>query len=110
MWRSKLVARSRCAARGLLRGRFALQRVLGLLHQGGKGDFVANRDVGKNFPIQTDVRGLEAFDEAAVADAIRAAGGIETHDPKTAEFALLLLAIAVGVLPGVLDGFFRVAE
>ena len=68
-----------------------------------------NGDVGQDLAVQFDVRGLEALDEAAVADAGVAAGGVETDDPQAAEFTLLLLAIAIGVLPRVLDGFFRVA-
>jgi hypothetical protein len=91
-------------------GGLGLQRVLGLFDQGIKGHLVANRDIGQDLAVQFDVRGLEAFDEAAVADAGVAAGGVETDDPQAAEFTLLFLAIAVGVLPRVLDGFFRVAK
>jgi hypothetical protein len=81
-----------------------------LLDQGIKGHLVADGDVGQHLAVEFDVRGLEAFDEAAVADAGVAAGRVEADDPQAADLALLLLAIAVGVLPRVLDSVFRVAK
>ena len=87
-----------------------LQRVLGLFDQGIKGHLIADGDVGQHLAVEADIGGLETLDEAAVADAGTAAGGVQADDPQSADLALLLLAIAVGVLPGVLDSVFGVAE
>ena len=96
---------------GLLRcGGLGLQRVLGCLDQARKSGFGADREVAEGLAVERNVRGVEALDEAAVRDAVRTEGRVEAHDPETAEFTLLLLAIAVGVLPRVLDGFLRVAK
>jgi hypothetical protein len=91
-------------------GGLGLQRVLRLLDQGVKRGLVANGDVGQDLAVELDVRGLEALDEAAVGDARVAAGRVEADDPQAAEFGLLLAAVAVSVLPGVLDRFLSVAE
>jgi hypothetical protein len=95
---------------GLGGGGLGLQGGLGLFDQARKRRGVGNRDLGELATVELDVGGLEAFDEAAVADAGLAAGGVQTHDPKATHVGLLLLAIDVGVLPGMLDSFFRVAE
>ena len=105
------LAGSRWFCSGLLRcGGLRLQRVLGGFDQAGKGDFVTNREITQDLAVERDVRGVEALDEAAVGDAVVTAGGVETHDPEATTVGLLLLAGRVGVLPGVLDSFFRVAE
>src|ERR1700679_2846251 len=85
---------------GLLGGCLGLQRVPGLLDQRAKGRLIAHGDVGEHLAVELDPGGLEALDEAAVADAGRPAGGVQAYDPEGAPFALLLLAVAVGVLPG----------
>ena len=89
---------------------FGLQRVLGLFDQAIKGDLVTDGEVGKDLAIERDTGGLQAFDESAVANACVAASGVQTNDPKRAKLALLLATVTIGVLPSVLNGFFRVAE
>ena len=87
-----------------------LQRILGALDQTAESGRVGDRNLGELATVELDVSGLETLDEAAVTDTGFTAGGIQTHDPKTAHVGLLLLAIDVGVLPGVLDRFLGVAE
>jgi len=76
----------------------------------GEGDFVTDREIAQDLAVELDVGGVKTFDEAAVGDAVITASSVEAHDPKTAAIRLLLLAVDVGVLPGMLDSFFRVAE
>ncbi len=95
---------------GGLGGGLGLQRVLGFGDQAGKGDLVADGEVGQDLAVELDVGGVQTLDEAAVADAVGARGGVQTNDPDGAEVALLLAAGTEGVEPGVMDGFFRVAE
>ena len=68
-----------------------LQRVLGLFDQGIKGHLIADGDVGQHLAVEADIGGLETLDEAAVADAGTAAGGVQADDPQSADLALLLL-------------------
>src|SRR5688500_18431266 len=80
---------------GFLRGGFRSadlfhQRVLGLFDQRVECDLIANGQIAQDFAIELNIRRLEPFDEATVADASVAAGGIEADDPQTAEIALLL--------------------
>src|SRR5438045_1125167 len=77
-----------------------LQRILGLLDQGVKRDFIANGNVGQDLAVERDVSGAQTFNEAVVAEAGGAAGGVEAHDPEGAPFAFFLPAVAIGVLPG----------
>src|SRR5262249_37685975 len=41
----------------------------------------------------------QSVDKAAVADAVKSAGSVDSGDPEAAEFAFFLSAIAVGVFP-----------
>src|SRR5438105_3347248 len=91
-------------------GSLRLQRVLGFLDQAGKRHAVGDRDLGELAAVQLDVGGLEPLDEAAVAHASLAAGGVQAHDPKAAHVGLLFLAVDIGVLPGMLDRFLGIAE
>src|SRR5687767_4614780 len=69
-----------------------------------------NRKIAQHLPVEIDLCGSEAFDEAAVTDARVAAGGVEPDNPETAKVALLFAPGGVGVLPGMLDSFLRVTE
>jgi len=91
-------------------GGLGLQRGFHLGDDAGKGDFVTDREIRQNLAVHLDVRGVEAFDETAVADVLGAAGGVQTDDPETTAVGLLLLAGGVSILPGVLDSVFGVAE
>ena len=102
--------RVRCALRGLGGSGLGLQSGLDRFDQAGEGDFVTDREIAQDLAVELDVGGVETFDEAAIGDAVATASSVEAHDPKTAAIGLLLLARDVGVLPGMLDGFFRIAE
>src|SRR5206468_12492148 len=66
---------------GLLRCRgLGLQRVLGLLHQAGKSDLIANREIAQDLAVERDVRGVQPFDEAAVAQDRKSTRLNSSHD------------------------------
>src|SRR6267142_4729423 len=76
---------------------------LGLL-----GDCLERRRLGdgeirQHLAVDRDARLREAVDKDAVGHAERAHRGIDALDPERAESALLALAVAEGILPGLLD-------
>jgi hypothetical protein len=58
------------------------------------------------------LRGLEAFDEAAVGDACGAASRVEADDPQGPRISpfFFLRSGRIGILPGMLDSVFGIAE
>src|SRR5687768_1354866 len=68
---------------------------------------VADRDLREHLAVQRDVVALETADQARVALAERADGGVDALDPQAPEVALALLAAAVGVHPRVLQRLHR---
>src|SRR6202051_1167276 len=60
-------------------------------------------EIRQHLAVDRDARLGQAVDEDAVGHAERTHGGIEALDPQRAEGALLALAVAEGVLPGLFD-------
>src|SRR5579884_698029 len=79
----------------------------GFFNQRSEAGGIVYGDVGEDFAIQIDACLLEAVDELAVGDLQRAAGGIDAHNPKRAEIALLEAAADVAVTERFFDGFLR---
>ena len=77
---------------------------------------VLRRDVRENFAVQSNLGGLQTLHEAAVGQTRFANGGGDADLPQVAERALAHLAVAVGVLPSVVNGIgkrtvkFRAAQ
>src|SRR5262245_34304350 len=65
----------------------------------GEGGLVGNRQVGEDLAIDVDVRPLEARHEHAIGHSELAHCRVDAGDPQGAELALLLAAVAVGILP-----------
>src|SRR5579862_7801244 len=63
-----------------------------------KGLRICNGDVGENLAVDLDTGLAEALDEAAVGEAVGAAPSTDAGDPETAELALFVAAVAVGVV------------
>jgi hypothetical protein len=63
-----------------------------------------HRDVGQDLPVEVDVRELQRMDELAVGQPLGADGRVDPLDPQSPEAPLLHLAVAIGILPGLLDG------
>src|SRR5260221_2102260 len=98
----------RCAApplpcRGGELSRLLLQRALRLGDDRGKRLALVHRDVGEHFAVETDAGEVQRVDELAVGEALGADRGVDPLDPQSAEAALLHLAVAVGILPSLLD-------
>src|SRR5918993_218585 len=87
-------------------GRLALlrKRSAGLGDNALEGLALVHRDVGQDLAVEIDSGELQAVHELAVGQAFLADGGIDALDPERSERALLHLAVAIGVLAGLLDG------
>src|ERR1700759_3115784 len=95
-------------SRTLLRGPWGAassrQRGLGLFGDRLECRRFVDGEVRQHLAVDRDARLGEAVDKDAVGHAERTDRGIEALDPQRAEGALLALAIAEGVLPGLVDG------
>src|SRR3954462_9416082 len=80
------------------------KRRAGLGDDGAERRTFVHRDVGQDLAIEIDPGELQAVHELAVGEALRADRGVDPLDPQRPERALLHLAVAIGVLAGLLDG------
>src|SRR5262249_58492249 len=80
------------------------KRRLGLADDGLECRRFADREIRQHLAIDRDPGFAKAGDETAVVEAEGADGGIEPLNPQRAEAALAPLAVAIGVLIGLLDG------
>src|SRR4029453_18444386 len=71
---------------------------------------VLHGELGEDLAVDFHAGDLEPVDQATVRDAVLARGRVDARDPELAELALALLAIAIGVLPTLVDGFARGLE
>src|SRR5690606_27059099 len=70
----------------------------GLLNDGTESLLVVHGQVGQHFAVQADFSLAQTGDQTAVAQAVGAAGGVDTGNPQRAELALALAAVTVGIL------------
>src|SRR5690606_33864223 len=63
-----------------------------------EGFGVADGEVGDHLAVELDAGGAPARDEAAVAEAVDARGGLDAHDPEAPEVALAVAPV-VGLVP-----------
>src|SRR5437899_9682929 len=80
------------------------QRGLGLLGDRLERRRLVDGEIRQHLAVDRDARLREAVDKDAVGHAERAHGRVQALDPERAEGALLALAVAEGILPGLLDG------
>src|SRR5436853_558660 len=78
-------------------------RGFGLLYDGLERGRLADREIGQNLAVDLHSGLAEPVDEPAVGQAERAHRRIEALDPERAEGALPALAVAIGILVGLLD-------
>src|ERR1700733_15995360 len=76
------------------------ERRLGLFGDRLERSGLVDRKIRQHFTVDGDARLGQAVDKHAVGHAERTHGRIEALNPKRAESALLALAIAEGILPG----------
>src|SRR6187431_237191 len=79
------------------------QRSLGLLDDSSERAALVHREIGHDLPVEFDTGQLGAVDELRIAQPLGAHRGVDSLDPQRAEAALLHLAVAIGVLAGLLD-------
>src|ERR1700690_2599625 len=65
---------------------------------------IADGQIRQDLAIDGDVGLGQPGDELRVGNANLAGGGVDTHDPQTAEIALPLAAVKVGETPRMVDG------
>jgi hypothetical protein len=82
----------------------------GSLNELDESGFVIDGDFGKHFAVQGDFRFDQTFNEAAVADVIGFASGVDAHGPKAAKVALFLFAMNKGHRLCTVDRFGRHTE
>src|SRR5262249_29335741 len=106
------IARSASAASASrLRSSSPMRRPLRLGELGlGAGDQLGERlrigggEIRQVLAVDLDARLVEAVHQLAVGERVLAGSGVDARDPQAAELALALLAVAVRVDPGALDG------
>src|SRR5690606_33295927 len=84
-------------------GRSGRQRGFRLLDDDAEGSAFVHRQVGHRLAVELDPGEPGAVDELRVSEAFGAHRGVDPLDPQRAEVALLHLAVAIGVLAGLLD-------
>src|SRR3977135_1234685 len=79
------------------------QRGLGLFSDRLERRRLVDGEIRQHLAVDRDARLGKAVDKDAVGHAERTHGGIEALNPQRAEGALLALAVAKGILPGLFD-------
>src|SRR5262245_27019066 len=95
------ISRSRAHRGGPGASSAALRRLDDLRKRAG----VAHGEIGQDLAVEVDVGLLQALDELAVTQALRADGRIDADDPQAAEPALALLSVPRRVGERVEQGF-----
>lgn len=67
---------------------------------------MVERQVGQCFAVQADAFLAECMDEAAVAHALHAGGGVDPRDPQATVNAFFVFPVAEGILPAFFKGVF----
>lgn len=89
------------------RDKFILKSSLRLFAQSGKARGVIDRDLGKHFTVQTDIRLLQAVDKRRIIHAVKLARRGNSRDPKSSEISFSQASADIGVLSRFPDRLFR---
>src|SRR2546425_13262081 len=87
----------------------ARERRLSLLSDRREGFRVGHGQIGQDLPIEPDLGLAAAGDELVVREPVLPRRGVDPQDPESAELALAVLPVAVGVGERVLDLLLRLA-
>src|SRR5690606_9605244 len=74
------------------------QRGFGFLDDSGEGGLFVHCQIGQNLAVDLDGRLSQASDQTAVGQTVLTSTSVDTSDPQSAELALALTAVTVGVL------------
>src|SRR5579859_4554011 len=80
---------------------------LGLFGELREAGGVFHGNVGQDFAVEGNSRGLQAMDQLAVGDAVLASSGANTLNPQAAILALLYAAVALCVAIRAIGRFLR---
>jgi hypothetical protein len=77
-----------------------------LCHDGAERVGLVHGQIGQNLAVHLDPGQRQTVDEARIGQRLvmGAHGGVDPLDPQRAEIALAVLAVAGGVLVGLVDG------
>jgi hypothetical protein len=67
---------------------------------------IGEREIGKSFTVQYDALGGRLTHELRIAHTMGTHGGVDTLNPQSAEFTLLIPAVAVGIGQPLFNGVF----
>src|SRR5690606_23572696 len=79
------------------------QRVPGLGDDRLERVALVHREIGEHLAVELDAGALQPVHELRIGEALGADAGIDALDPQAAKAALLHLAVAIGILAGLLD-------
>ena len=79
----------------------------GFFHELSESGSVPHREIGENFAIESDARGLEAVNQLAIRQAILPRGRADALNPQAPILALPDAAVALGVTVGAIGRFLR---
>src|SRR5665648_13250 len=82
----------------------------GSLDEALEGLRLVHGHIGQHLAVELDPGLFQAVDQLAVSRAIGPRGGVDALDPQGAEGALPHLAVAIGVLAGLVDGLLGDAD
>jgi hypothetical protein len=80
------------------------------LYDRGKCGGIAHSQIGQDFAVDYYTAFIQPMYELAVGDPIEPSCGVDTGYPETAEIALALASVAIGIGLGAVDGFLGGAE
>src|SRR5260221_10057672 len=80
--------------------RVSSQRGANLVCDGLEGGWVGARDICEDLAVDLDPGPIKAVDKSGVSHALETGRGVDPLDPQRAEAALADLAVAVGILAG----------
>src|SRR5271163_2700791 len=86
------------------------QMPLGSLDDRGECRRLGDREVREHLAVDLDASRDQARDEAAVGETVFARSRVDALNPQGAEFALAVLAVAVGILHRLFNGLLRRAN
>src|SRR6185369_6802785 len=91
-------------ASGASCSRASSQRGANLVGDGLETGWVGARDIREDLAVHFDPGQIQAVDKSGVGEAFEPGRGVDPLDPQRAEVALADLAVAVGVLAGLVHG------